>query len=144
MVAPWLMIIAPRIVCNSLFLPKKMCAKPYIFIRKFAENVKRWKQADSIMPHRCWWMVLSRLIRCCVMIIIICMYRRVRVEREEVAAEGKMSETSGVERRAENGGGGGGGEAKNGDSLPLISKVSFLCGHNVALINLSVLYFTIC
>ena len=65
-----------------------------------------------------------------------------RVEREEVAAEGKMSETSGVERRAENGG--GGGEAKNGDSLPLISKVSFLCGHNVALINLSVLYFTIC
>ena len=77
-------------------------------------------------------------------IIIICMYRRVRVEREEVAAEGKMSETSGVERRAENGGGGGGGEAKNGDSLPLISKVSFLCGHNVALINLSVLYFTIC
>ena len=97
-----------------------------------------------MMPHRCWWMVLSRLIRCCVMIIIICMYRRVRVEREEVAAEGKMSETSGVERRAENGGGGGGGEAKNGDSLPLISKVSFLCGHNVALINLSVLYFTIC
>ena len=93
-------------------------------------------------------MVVSRLIRCCIMIIIICMYRRVRVEREEVAAEGKMSETSGVERRAENGGGGGGGggggEAKNGDSLPLISKVSFLCGHNVALINLSVLYFTIC
>ena len=68
------------------------------------------------------------------------MYRRVRVEREAVAAEGKMSETSGVERRAEN----GGGEAKNGDSLPLISKESFLCGHNVALINLSVLYFTIC
>ena len=50
MVAPWLVIIAPRIVCNSLFLPKKMCAKPYIFIRKFAENVKRWKQADSMMP----------------------------------------------------------------------------------------------
>ena len=29
MVAPWLMIIAPRIVCNSLFLTKNVCETIY-------------------------------------------------------------------------------------------------------------------